>query len=78
METLACGANVLAPHVGAFKDAQEEGLIRTYGSFEELVKFLDESLTNIDNYRDRIDGFIQENDWKRFSEKVSRWITETS
>ncbi len=77
MDSLSYGVNILAPHVGAFKDAQEEGLINTYGSFEELVQLLEKVTQNSEDRRKLIRQFIGENDWRQFSSKVAGWILET-
>lgn len=74
MDSLSYGVNVLAPNVGAFKDAREEGLIETYSSFKELMDSLDSYLVSSENKNERIDQFIRENDWTQFSNNVIAWI----
>lgn len=76
MDSLSTGVNILAPHVGAFKDAQEEGLIATYRSFEELIELLDKDDLFPENRRELIRQFIGENNWEQFSMKVTHWIFE--
>ncbi len=75
MDSLSYGLNVLAPNVGAFKDAKEEGLIETYNSFKELTDSLDVFLNPVESKKERIEQFISENSWTQFSNKVESWIS---
>ena len=75
MDSLSYGVNVLAPHVGAFKDAQEEGLIKTCKDFDQLIVSIDTNLkSSIENTRIVINKFIDEHNWLEFSNKITKWI----
>lgn len=76
MESLSYGLNVLAPDVGAFKDAREEGLINTFNGFNELMEKLDDFINSAEDISDRIDQFIKENDWSQFAKSVIEWMNE--
>lgn len=78
MDSLSYGLNVLAPHVGAFKDAKEEGLIETFNSLDDLVISLDDYLISSENKKELIKEFIRENDWIQFSKKVTSWIDNSA
>lgn len=78
MISLAHGAKIVAPHVGAFKDAEEDGLINTFETYEEMITLLDHDSPADDQIRlARIEAFIDENDWSQFARKASRWIIES-
>lgn len=74
MDSLAYGLNVVAPNVGAFKDAGEDGLIYTYSGFEDLIDNMDNYLSPPVGQMERIEQFISENTWSRFAAKLDRWI----
>jgi len=72
MQTLSCGATVIGPSVGAFKDMSDMDLIYVYKSFDSLIKLLDEVLnekTIID--KKKIQSFISSNTWDKFSDKLN-------
>ncbi len=75
MDTLSYGAKILAPHIGAFKDIQEEGLIDTYHNFNELIKLFD-GILGSELIRDQLAilNFINEHNWEKFSLKICNWI----
>ncbi len=72
MESLAYELNIIAPHVGAFRDVQEEGLIHTYKDFDDLIRHLDNFLSAERDLSKQIDRFIRENDWSQFS----KWLMD--
>lgn len=74
MDSISYGMNVVAPHIGAFRDLHEEGLIETYNGFEGIVGKLDSIMESTGNNSHRIEQFINENDWKQFSSKLKFWI----
>jgi len=71
MDSLSYGATVMAPDVGAFRDAGEEGLIMTFHSFDGLVELMNENRTRSQNQNEHIERFIKDSNWSRFAEKVS-------
>lgn len=74
MDTLSYGGTVLAPRVGAFKDAEEDGLIKTFESFEELISLIDEELSRKDNRMEILIKFIEDHTWEKFSKRIINWI----
>jgi beta-1,4-mannosyltransferase len=79
MDSLGYGARVVGPHVGAFADLAEEGIIKTFSHFEELKIVLENSLnagkTGDDNQQ--LESFLQENSWERFAENVFQILEST-
>jgi|WetSurMetagenome_2_1015567.scaffolds.fasta_scaffold253093_2 beta-1,4-mannosyltransferase len=75
MDTLSYGGNILAPSVGAFKDAEEDGLINTFETYDDLIRMIDIYLSS-SSYRknDSLKRFIEENSWSKFSDKISEWL----
>lgn len=76
MDSLSYGLNVLGPHMGAFRDAQEDGLITTYEGFEDLIEKIAHSIRASEDISERIDLFIGQHDWNHFSEQMITWINE--
>ena len=71
MQTLSYGATVFGPSVGAFKDLNDNDLIYTYISYDSLVKLIDDVIndnTFID--KKKIQSFISNNTWDKFSDKL--------
>jgi beta-1,4-mannosyltransferase len=75
MDTLSYGGRVLAPCVGAFKDAEEDRLIKTFTNFEELILRIDEVLLQKPDNLNTLTMFIEENNWQKFSQKIIKWIS---
>jgi beta-1,4-mannosyltransferase len=76
MDSLSYGATVFGPHIAAFRDAYEAGLIQTFQSFGELVELLDQSKQSPRNQNELIAPFINENNWSQFAKKALTWIKE--
>jgi beta-1,4-mannosyltransferase len=75
MDNLSYGAKLLAPCVGAFKDANVDGLIDTYVSYNDLIPLLDKkSNSNERNNLDILSEFIDKSNWQQFSSKIAEWI----
>jgi len=75
MDTLSYGGYVLAPRVGAFKDAEEVHLISTFKTYEDLIPLLDMRIKAAASGKNEIiEKFIDENNWHRFARKVAEWI----
>jgi len=68
MDTLTYRSAIIAPHVGAFKDLSEDGLLFTYTGFDQLVILLDRLKQNeihIDKHK--TDNFLNSITWERFA-----------
>jgi len=75
MDTLSYGAKVLAPHVGAFKDAEEDGLIRTFQTYDDLIPLIDISLKSpLHTNNEVISKFIEKSNWQQFSMNIVEWL----
>lgn len=68
MDTIAMGGTPIGPSKGAFKDLREDGLCKTYNSYEELLSIIN-SRNNID--KDLKEKFIEENTWNSFIVRLS-------
>jgi len=78
MDSLGYGARIAGPHVGAFADLAEEGIIKTFMEFEELEAVLESSLDEsimADN-REKINKFLADNSWEKFAEYVFHILEE--
>lgn len=76
MDSLSYGATVFGPHIAAFRDAQEEGLIQTFESFGELVNLLDRCIQSPRRKNELITPFIEENNWAQYAKNALSWIRE--
>lgn len=77
MDTLSYGMEILGPHAGAFKDAQEEGLIHTFSGYDELMGLLDKNLMEWpQNNRIAIEKFIEQYNWNQFAIEMADWIKD--
>jgi beta-1,4-mannosyltransferase len=75
MDTLSYGGNILAPRVGAFKDAEQEGLIRAFKTYDDLIPLIDNGLSSpMHANTGIIEKFIEKSNWHQFSLKVSEWL----
>lgn len=68
MDTIAMGGIPIGPNKGAFKDLREEGVCKTYNSYDELPYIIN-SPNNIAN--DLKKEFIEKNTWNNFIERLS-------
>jgi beta-1,4-mannosyltransferase len=71
IDSVAYGARVIGPDVGAFADLAKAGVISTYDSFEQLLELLDRLDHPEDpGYRDRLRDFINSHTWPEFSKAL--------
>jgi len=72
MDSISMNGSVLGPNIGAFKDLNEMGMVRTYHDFQHLRGLLDDILHN--DWDNNIDSsrFIHENLWENFSLWLNR------
>lgn len=73
IDSVANGALVVGPDVGAFNEMGNEGIIKTYDTYEELFTILE----RIDQYytleaKEKIDNFIFSHQWKDFSKEFEK------
>jgi beta-1,4-mannosyltransferase len=73
MDSIACKASVVGPHVGAFKDLAADGLVKTYKHFDELPEIID----NIEKEGEeqklaRINEFLDSHTWDKFGAELNR------
>lgn len=71
IDTIVLGGTPIGPHVGAFKDLEEEEVCLTYNQKGDLIELLkgDRSL----NY-DNVNRFISNNSWKNFVSEINNEI----
>lgn len=71
-DTISLGGKIIGPSFGAFKDLENEGLSFTYSNFAEIPELLTK-ITKTSNFDllEKIEYYIQNNDWNCFSNKVS-------
>jgi len=75
METLSYGGDVLAPHIGAFKDAADDNLIDTFETYDDLIPLLNRKQgAHTIERKVVLDKFIEENSWPQFARKLIEWI----
>ncbi|MGD2033589.1 MAG: glycosyltransferase, partial [Bacteroidales bacterium] len=74
MDSLSYGGFVIGPSTGAFRDLQEEGLIKTYSHYDEIIQILNDNKFAQVKKTDKLESFIRTNSWPEFSSKVSKWI----
>lgn len=78
MDSLGYGANIIAPHVGAFADLSTDNIIKTFSDFPDMIRKIDDHLEEIktqDNNKP-LNKFLEENSWVRFSEKVIKLLDD--
>lgn len=75
IDTLTLGGCVVGPHIGAFKDLQEEGICLTYKNEEELFALL-KSHKSID--QTVVEKFISNNSWSNLSRFIANKIDTLS
>jgi beta-1,4-mannosyltransferase len=72
MDSLAHGALVIGPHVGAFKDSSDLGVIKTYQNFDQLMSILhelDDAKKAIDHQK--ISDFTSNYSWENFGHQLN-------
>jgi len=73
MDTLSYGAQIIGPNIGAFKDMQKLGLIKTYNHYEEIIDILNH-ISDIGQDNKCLLRFIENNGWNDFSCKILKLI----
>jgi len=68
MDTLSYNKKVIGPHVGAFRDLNEEGLIDTFIDLNDLVKQLEDGLCDDEKDDKNLTTFIELNSWNKFGD----------
>lgn len=79
MDSLACGASIVGPAVGAFNDLRDLGLIETYADLQALNDVIDDLLASSDKHPARqkdISEFIAANTWDNFSLSIRNLIEQ--
>ncbi len=76
MDTLSYGKIIMGPHVGAFRDLKEEGLIDTFIDFDDLIYKLTNGLEEGNNRNENLISFIENNSWHKFSEFLCKILYE--
>lgn len=74
IDTIALGGIPIGPHVGAFKDLEDEEMCITYSNYKELVNLL--KMNSKSQYKETINNFITQNSWGNFSRLLYQSITE--
>lgn len=75
MDSIANRACVVGPHVGAFAEMAEEGIIHSYHNFNELQDILETSKSNdSDLMMEKLEKFIGEHSWPAFSKALHEII----
>ncbi len=79
MDSLGYGANIIGPHVGAFADLAEDGIITTFEDFPDMIKKIDEQLKNPNqNHRkEKLEKFLRENSWESFAANLMKLLNNT-
>jgi len=76
MDTLSYGVNVIGPDVGAFRDLREEGLIKTFSNYDDLIVKIDESLSENKNNAEKSIAFILKHSWENFGQWLCKIIRD--
>jgi len=66
MDTLSYNKQVIGPHVGAFRDLKEEGLIETFTDFNDLIGKFQNGLLDQKLDSNKLTTFIENNSWGNF------------
>lgn len=66
---------IIGPHVGAFADLANDGLIYTYHNYSELTQML-KDITTLKKDPDRRIDFIKNNTWDSFANLIYDWMNE--
>jgi len=67
MDSISMNGNVIGPNIGAFKDLNEIGVVRTYHDFQHLVSLLDGAVQSDLSHANSHSQFIQENIWANYA-----------
>jgi glycosyltransferase involved in cell wall biosynthesis len=72
IDSLGYGANIVGPHVGAFADLADDGIITTFNDFPEMISKIDGQLENSESKSQitNLERFLNENSWNGFSIKL--------
>lgn len=78
MDSLGYGARIIGPHVGAFADLAEEGIISTFSDFPDMIVKINESLSekNSQVQKEKLDRFLEENSWDRFADRLLKLLKD--
>lgn len=69
IDSIAHGAFVIGPAVGAFADMEQVGLVKTYKDFDELLPILDTLSHHTGLYKtEALNTFIREHRWEKFAQ----------
>lgn len=76
MDSLGYGANIIAPHVGAFADLSADGIIRTFDDFPDMIGKIDDQINDSESKdtMERLGRFLDENSWNSYSDKVIQML----
>jgi glycosyltransferase involved in cell wall biosynthesis len=76
MDSLGYGANIIGPHVGAFADLAEDGIITTFKDFPDMIEKIDEQLQNPnpDHQKEKLEKFLEENSWNSFASNFMKLL----
>jgi beta-1,4-mannosyltransferase len=75
VDSVRCGAAVVGPDTGSFRDLAEQNLIAVYRSFDELPAILrnyDKENNNIS--WQKIENYCKETSWDNFIIKLNDWL----
>jgi beta-1,4-mannosyltransferase len=77
MDSLAYRGNIIGPDIGAFADAQREGLIKAYKRFDDIPQLID-GFDRDANEKTvaRIDRFIEGHTWEKFARALVEKLDE--
>jgi beta-1,4-mannosyltransferase len=67
IDSVAHHAHVVGPHVGAFKEMGEMGIIKTYSDFDDLMKIMDNKNGSATKSNEKISEFIKQHSWAHFN-----------
>jgi len=67
MDSLGFGANIIGPHVGAFADLAEDGIIHTFKDLSESISLIEEECSQpVNDASAALDKFLAANSWSAF------------
>lgn len=75
MDTLSYGGKVIGPCTGAFKDLEEEELIMTYKEYKDIIIIINDIISSKDTIQEKLNSFVEENNWLAFSNRIFEWIS---
>jgi len=72
MDSLGYGANIIGPHVGAFADHEQEGIINTFKDYDEMIVKIDAELEKaVAGLNNKHQSFLDDNSWEAFAANIS-------